>query len=145
MLSTLEERVVNLKEFMWDMMQMLELVKGLTGTRVLNSTRNKLIERNDTLKAMVMALKEETMAMMMALSTIIEELEEELALCRAVVGVSCLQEWVEAMGQRELECGGFQELSKAMTVVEFIVKLGIGKDGLKSSNSKEKGQWWERP
>ncbi|MBA0670568.1 hypothetical protein Goklo_024956, partial [Gossypium klotzschianum] len=35
---------------------------------------------------MMMALKEEIMATMMALSTRIEELEGELALCRAVVG-----------------------------------------------------------
>ncbi|MBA0602772.1 hypothetical protein Gorai_002941 [Gossypium raimondii] len=95
---------------MGDMMEMLELVKRLTGEfesrreqlrdfvleslcsnlekvqGVLNSTRNKFIDRNDALEAMVMALKEEIMATMMALSTIIEELEEELALCRAVVG-----------------------------------------------------------
>ncbi|MFQ6671392.1 hypothetical protein Gotur_035954 [Gossypium turneri] len=35
---------------------------------------------------MVKALKEETMAMTMALSIIIEELEGKLALCRAAVG-----------------------------------------------------------
>ncbi|MFQ6645031.1 hypothetical protein Gotur_019196 [Gossypium turneri] len=35
---------------------------------------------------MMMALKEETMAMTRALSTRIEELEGELALCRAAVG-----------------------------------------------------------
>ncbi|KAK5772055.1 hypothetical protein PVK06_048316 [Gossypium arboreum] len=105
MLSTLEERVVKLEEFIGDMMEMLELVKRLTGEfdsrreqlrdfvleslcsnmekvqGVLNSTRNKLIERNDAFEAMVIALKEETMATMMALSTIIEELKEELALC----------------------------------------------------------------
>ncbi|MBA0752888.1 hypothetical protein Gogos_022301, partial [Gossypium gossypioides] len=44
------------------------------------------MERNDALKAMVMALKEETMVMTMALNTRIEELERELALCRAAVG-----------------------------------------------------------
>ena len=46
----------------------------------------KLTERNDALEAMIMALKEETMATTRALSTRIEELEGELALCRAVVG-----------------------------------------------------------
>ncbi|MBA0802954.1 hypothetical protein Gohar_013209, partial [Gossypium harknessii] len=51
-----------------------------------NSHRDKLTERNYALEAMVMALKEETMVMTMALSTRIEELEAELALCRASVG-----------------------------------------------------------
>ncbi|MBA0570909.1 hypothetical protein Golob_004509 [Gossypium lobatum] len=51
-----------------------------------NSHRDKLSEKNDALEAMVMALKEETMATMMALSTRIEELEVKLDLCRAAVG-----------------------------------------------------------
>ncbi|MBA0730917.1 hypothetical protein Golax_020292 [Gossypium laxum] len=51
-----------------------------------NSHRDKLSERNDAFEAMVKALKEETMATTMALSTRIEELEGELALCRAAVG-----------------------------------------------------------
>ncbi|MFQ6640266.1 hypothetical protein Gotur_014763 [Gossypium turneri] len=51
-----------------------------------NSHRDKLSERNDALEAMMMALKEETIATTKALSTRIEELEEELALCRAAVG-----------------------------------------------------------
>ncbi|MFQ6647521.1 hypothetical protein Gotur_021796 [Gossypium turneri] len=51
-----------------------------------NSHRDKLLERNDPLEAMMMALKEETMATTRALSTRIEELEGELALCRAAVG-----------------------------------------------------------
>ncbi|KAG8503675.1 hypothetical protein CXB51_001657 [Gossypium anomalum] len=51
-----------------------------------NSHRDKLSEGNDALKAMMMALKEETMATTMALSTRREELEVELALCRAAVG-----------------------------------------------------------
>ncbi|KAK5802077.1 hypothetical protein PVK06_029659 [Gossypium arboreum] len=58
--------------------------------KLLDSQIKKLTERKDTLKAMMKALKEETMATMMALSTRIEELEGELSLCRAAMekGVS---------------------------------------------------------
>ncbi|MBA0637764.1 hypothetical protein Godav_025240 [Gossypium davidsonii] len=52
---------------------------------LLNSYRDKLTERNDTLEAMVMALKEETMVTTKALNTRIEELEGELALCQVIV------------------------------------------------------------
>ncbi|KAK5824608.1 hypothetical protein PVK06_019389 [Gossypium arboreum] len=51
-----------------------------------NSHRDKLSEKKNALEAMMMALKEETMATTRALSTRIEELEVELALCRATVG-----------------------------------------------------------
>ncbi|KAK5811608.1 hypothetical protein PVK06_026958 [Gossypium arboreum] len=67
MLSTVEERRDSVQE-------------------LLDSQRNKLTERNDALEAMVKALKEQTMATTMALSTRIEELEGELALYRIVVG-----------------------------------------------------------
>ncbi|MBA0866680.1 hypothetical protein Goshw_023408 [Gossypium schwendimanii] len=53
---------------------------------LLDSQRKKLTERNDALEAMVMALNEETMVTTMALSTIIEKLEGELALYQATVG-----------------------------------------------------------
>ncbi|MBA0742256.1 hypothetical protein Gogos_015330 [Gossypium gossypioides] len=53
---------------------------------LLDSQRKKLTERNDALEAMVKALKKETMATTMTLSTRIEELEGELALCRVAVG-----------------------------------------------------------
>ncbi|MBA0670006.1 hypothetical protein Goklo_024160 [Gossypium klotzschianum] len=53
---------------------------------LLDSQRKKLTERNDALEAMMLALKEETMATTRALSTKIEELDGELALCRATVG-----------------------------------------------------------
>ncbi|MFQ6625447.1 hypothetical protein Gotur_005498, partial [Gossypium turneri] len=43
---------------------------------MLDSQRKKLTERNNALEAMVMALKEETMATTMALSIRIEELME---------------------------------------------------------------------
>ncbi|MFQ6648197.1 hypothetical protein Gotur_021189 [Gossypium turneri] len=42
---------------------------------LLDSQRKKLTERSNALKAMMMALKEETMVMKMALSIRIEELE----------------------------------------------------------------------
>ncbi|MBA0637876.1 hypothetical protein Godav_029409, partial [Gossypium davidsonii] len=79
MLSTVEERVGKLEEFMED-------VKEDSVLELLDSQRKKLTERNDALEAMVKALKEETMATTMALSIRIEELEGELALCRVAVG-----------------------------------------------------------
>ncbi|MFQ6665856.1 hypothetical protein Gotur_032434 [Gossypium turneri] len=51
-----------------------------------NSHRDKLSKRNNALEAMMMALKEETMATTRALSIRIEELEGELALYRAAAG-----------------------------------------------------------
>ncbi|MFQ6645030.1 hypothetical protein Gotur_019196 [Gossypium turneri] len=64
----------------------MEDVKEDKVNELFNSHKDKLSERNDALEAMMMALKEETMAMTRALSTRIEELEGELALCRAAVG-----------------------------------------------------------
>ncbi|MBA0587256.1 hypothetical protein Gorai_000388 [Gossypium raimondii] len=63
----------------------MEKVQG-----ALNFSRNKLMERNDALEPMVMALKEETMATMRVLNTRIEELEGELTLYRTFMdsGVS---------------------------------------------------------
>ncbi|MBA0852010.1 hypothetical protein Goshw_000048 [Gossypium schwendimanii] len=46
-----------------------------------------------------------------------------------------LKLWV---GQ-EVEQRGVQKLSEAMTVVESVVKLGLGKDKLGSSKSEERG------
>ncbi|MBA0582055.1 hypothetical protein Gorai_024207 [Gossypium raimondii] len=43
----------------------------------------------------------------------------------------CAEE--EAQAKKELERGGVQELSKAMTIAESMVKLGLGKDKLKCS------------
>ncbi|KAK5839755.1 hypothetical protein PVK06_008592 [Gossypium arboreum] len=50
-----------------------------------DSYKDKLSDKNDALEAMMMALKEETMATTLALSTRIKELEGELALCRAAI------------------------------------------------------------
>ncbi|MBA0742650.1 hypothetical protein Gogos_015686 [Gossypium gossypioides] len=80
MLLVVEERVDKIEEYMEDVKES-ESVQEL-----LNSHRKKLVERNNTLKVMVMALKEETMATTKALSIRIEELERELSLCRATVG-----------------------------------------------------------
>ncbi|MBA0615949.1 hypothetical protein Godav_016046 [Gossypium davidsonii] len=79
MLSAVEEHVSKLEESMED-------AKEDSVQELLDSQKKKLTERNDTLEAMIMALKEETMATTKALSTRIEELEGELALCRATVG-----------------------------------------------------------
>ncbi|MFQ6630592.1 hypothetical protein Gotur_009813 [Gossypium turneri] len=78
MLSAVEERVGKLEESMEDAKE--DSVQELLGYQ-----RKKLTERNDALEAMMMALKEETMATTRALSTRIEELEGELALCRVAV------------------------------------------------------------
>ncbi|MFQ6656870.1 hypothetical protein Gotur_026789, partial [Gossypium turneri] len=206
MLSAVEERVGKLKESMED-------AKEDSVQELLDSQRKKLTERNDALKAMMMALKEETMTTTRALSTRIEELEGELALCRVAVekGVEnttlnnedrmenyfCakgivddavkfypefveeearaklqgitqrgtvgeyVREFKELMLQvsdvtekeallafqnglkpwvrQEVEQRGVQKLSEAMTVVESVVKLGLGKDKLRSSKSEERG------
>ncbi|MFQ6645029.1 hypothetical protein Gotur_019196, partial [Gossypium turneri] len=106
-LSVVEERVGKLEGSMEDVKEALDGVEdrianwkeqsryyikmSLNSTmdkvnELFNSHKDKLSERNDALEAMMMALKEETMAMTRALSTRIEELEGELALCRAAVG-----------------------------------------------------------
>ncbi|MBA0671466.1 hypothetical protein Goklo_024449 [Gossypium klotzschianum] len=74
MLSAVEVRVGKLEESM-------ENAKKDNVRELLDSQRKKLTERNDALEATMMALKEETMAMTRALSTMMEELEGELALC----------------------------------------------------------------
>ncbi|MFQ6668222.1 hypothetical protein Gotur_033952 [Gossypium turneri] len=81
-LSAVEERVGKLEGSMEDVN--MDKVNEL-----FNSHRDKLSERNDALEAMMMALKEETMATTRTLSTKIEELNGELALCRAAWG----KEW----------------------------------------------------
>ncbi|MFQ6640103.1 hypothetical protein Gotur_015263 [Gossypium turneri] len=107
MLSAVEERVGKLEESMEDAKESSNalgesiddlreqsrdfVTTCLTSQRdnvreLLDSQRKKLTERNNALEAMMMALKEETMATTMALSTRIEELEGELALCQAAVG-----------------------------------------------------------
>ncbi|MFQ6636554.1 hypothetical protein Gotur_013087, partial [Gossypium turneri] len=113
---------------------------------------------------MMMALKEETMATTRALSTRIEELEGELALCRAVVGKGVANAALsnedvpkpkEFVGTRSacdvdnflwrmenyFRAKGIMDdsLSEVMTVTESVVKLGLGKDKLGSSKSEEKG------
>ncbi|MFQ6634142.1 hypothetical protein Gotur_011242, partial [Gossypium turneri] len=96
MLSVVEERVGKLEESMKDAKesgntlgesiddlreQSRDFVTTcLTSQRdnvreLLDSQRKKLTERNDALEALIMALKEETMATTRALSTRIEELE----------------------------------------------------------------------
>ncbi|MBA0673407.1 hypothetical protein Goklo_023957 [Gossypium klotzschianum] len=78
-LSAVEELVRKLEGSMED-------IKKDKVNELFNSHRDKLLERNNALEAMMMALKEETMATTRALSTRIEELEGELALYRAAAG-----------------------------------------------------------
>ncbi|KAK8301352.1 hypothetical protein V6Z11_D04G014000 [Gossypium hirsutum] len=85
-LDGVEDHIANWKEQSRDYVKMS---LGSTMDKVnelFNSHRDKLSERNDALEAMMMALKEETMATTRALTTRIEELEGELALCQAAVG-----------------------------------------------------------
>ncbi|KAK8346433.1 hypothetical protein V6Z12_A07G215000 [Gossypium hirsutum] len=101
MLSAIEVRVGKLEESMEDVKEsdnargesiedMKEQFRDFVTTcltsqrdnvqELLDSQRKKLTERNNALEAMVKALKEETMATTLTLSTRIEELEGELAL-----------------------------------------------------------------
>ncbi|MBA0628056.1 hypothetical protein Godav_022839 [Gossypium davidsonii] len=82
----LREMLSAVKECMGKLEESMEDTKEDSVQELRDSQRKKLTERNNALEAMVMALKKETMAMTMALSTRIEELERELALCRATVG-----------------------------------------------------------
>ncbi|MBA0620895.1 hypothetical protein Godav_006562 [Gossypium davidsonii] len=98
MLFALEGRVINLDESMGDMSETLEVVEGCIAELdtmeekikevvleslgsnmeemlgVLNSTTDKPTMRDNALEVIVIALKEETMAMTRGLSTRIEEL-----------------------------------------------------------------------
>ncbi|MBA0844608.1 hypothetical protein Goarm_023203, partial [Gossypium armourianum] len=49
------------------------------------------------------------------------------------------QDEIGTWQEQEVEQRGVQKLSKAMTVVESVVKLGLGKDKLGSSKFKERG------
>ncbi|MFQ6650207.1 hypothetical protein Gotur_022678 [Gossypium turneri] len=203
MLSAVEECVGKLEESMED-------AKEDNVRELLDSQRKKLTERNDALEAMMMALKEGTMATTRALSTRIEELKGELALCRAAVGngvssaalsnedriehyfrakgivddadkfypkfveeearaklqgitqrgtvgkyvrefrelmlqasnvtdeeaLLAFQKGLKPWVRQEVEQRGVQRLSEAMTVVESMMKLGQGKDKLRSSKSE---------
>ncbi|MBA0875459.1 hypothetical protein Goshw_019647 [Gossypium schwendimanii] len=84
--NVLGKRIYDLCEQSKDFVTMCLTSNRDNVQELLDSQRKKLMERNDALKAMVMALKEETMVMTMALNTRIEELERELALCRAAIG-----------------------------------------------------------
>ncbi|KAK5772302.1 hypothetical protein PVK06_048586 [Gossypium arboreum] len=99
MLSALEGRLVNLKEFIWNVREIIEVVEGHTIEldsmeeqlrefvlkflnsnveaiqRVFNSIVDKLIVRDDVLEAMIMALKEQ-----------IDELKRELVICKVALG-----------------------------------------------------------
>ncbi|MBA0824533.1 hypothetical protein Goarm_021199 [Gossypium armourianum] len=84
--NALEESIDKLREQTKDFVTMRLTSNRDSMQELLDSQRKKLTERNDALEAMVNTLKEETMDTTMALSTRIEELEGELALCREAVG-----------------------------------------------------------
>ncbi|MBA0798720.1 hypothetical protein Gohar_009283 [Gossypium harknessii] len=83
---TLGENINDLKEQSREFVTMCLTSQRDSVQELLDSQRKKLMERNDVLESMVKALKKETMATMMALSTRIEELEGELALCGTAMG-----------------------------------------------------------
>ncbi|MBA0691915.1 hypothetical protein Goari_009516 [Gossypium aridum] len=84
--NTLREIIDNLREQPKDFVAMCFSSNKDIMQELIDSQMKKLTERNDALEAMVMTLKKKTMVTMMALSTRIDELEGELALCRAAVG-----------------------------------------------------------
>ncbi|KAK8259601.1 hypothetical protein V6Z12_D13G067500 [Gossypium hirsutum] len=84
-LDGVKDHIANWKEQFRDYVKMSLDSTMDKVNELFNSHKVKLSERNGALEAMIMALKEETMPTMRALSTRIEELEGELALCRAVV------------------------------------------------------------
>ncbi|MBA0852100.1 hypothetical protein Goshw_001222 [Gossypium schwendimanii] len=124
---------------------------------LLDSQRKKLTERNNDFEAMMMALKEETMATTKALSTRIEELKRELALCQAAVGkevssaalsneeVPKLKEFAGIRSAYDVDnfLWKMEHHFRAKGIVDdavvSVVKLGLGKDKLGSSKFKERG------
>ncbi|MBA0677839.1 hypothetical protein Goari_019226 [Gossypium aridum] len=79
--NALEESIDKLREQTKDFVTMCLTSNRDSVQELLDSQRKQLTERNDALEAMVNTLKEEPMDTTMALSTRIEELEGELALC----------------------------------------------------------------
>ncbi|KAH1129180.1 hypothetical protein J1N35_000558 [Gossypium stocksii] len=84
--NALGERINDLWEQSKDFVTMCLTCHRDNLQELLDSQRKKLKEKNDALEAMVMALKEVTIATTMALTIRIEELEGELALFQAIVG-----------------------------------------------------------
>ncbi|KAH1129732.1 hypothetical protein J1N35_001110 [Gossypium stocksii] len=140
--NVLRERIEDLRERSKDFVTMCLTYQRDSMQELLDSHKKKPSEGNDALEDMVKALKEETMATMMALSTRIEELKGELVLCQAAVGKDS-QVWhlVTSMSRSQKSLWGqdVQKLSEAMMVVESVVKLGLGNDKLGSSKFEERG------
>ncbi|MBA0877230.1 hypothetical protein Goshw_016251 [Gossypium schwendimanii] len=88
--NALGESIDDLREQSRDFVTMCLTFQRDSVQTLLDSQKKKLTERNNAFEAMMMALKEETMATTRALSIKIEELKGELALYRAAVekGVS---------------------------------------------------------
>ncbi|MBA0746024.1 hypothetical protein Gogos_008572 [Gossypium gossypioides] len=84
--NTLGESIDDLREQSRDFVTMCFTSNRYNVQELIDSQRKKLTEISDALEAIVMSLNEKIMVTTMALSTRIEELEGELALCRATVG-----------------------------------------------------------
>ncbi|MBA0876220.1 hypothetical protein Goshw_020162, partial [Gossypium schwendimanii] len=155
--NALGENIEDLREQSRDIVTMCLTSQRDSVQVLLDSQRKKLTERNDALEAMMMALKEEIMATTRALSTRIEELEGELALCRAAVGKGMANATLsnedvpkpkEFVGTRSAcDVDNFlwrmENYFRAKGIVDdavkSVVKLGLGKDKLGSSKSEERG------
>ncbi|KAG8480150.1 hypothetical protein CXB51_024940 [Gossypium anomalum] len=88
--NVLRESIEDLRKQSRDFVTMCLTSQRDSVQELLDSQKKKLAKRNDALKAMMKALKEETTATTMALSTRIDKLEGELAFCQAVVGKGVL-------------------------------------------------------
>ncbi|KAH1047317.1 hypothetical protein J1N35_038101 [Gossypium stocksii] len=84
--NALGESIDDLREQSRDFVTMCPTSNRDTIQELLDSQGKKLTKRNDALEAMVIALKKETIGTTKALSTIIEKLKVELALCRVTMG-----------------------------------------------------------
>ncbi|KAH1063937.1 hypothetical protein J1N35_028924 [Gossypium stocksii] len=155
-LDVVKGRTEDLKELLKDF-----VIKSFSSNveklqKLLNSIRNKLTERNDAFEAMVMALKEEKMITMRALSTRIEEFNGELVLCRETMDRGVLSATLncevdvlkpkEFVGRRSAyDMDNFlwrmEQYFYAKGIMDdanFVIKLGLGKDKLESSEFKKR-------
>ncbi|MBA0662823.1 hypothetical protein Goklo_006892 [Gossypium klotzschianum] len=125
MLLDFESHVIHIDKSMGEVKETLEVVEGSIDkldqmkeqfkeymTKALNSNMDalqalfntivaKIMKKNDALEAGMITIKEENEAIMMTLNTKIEELKEELVVCRVVVGKWEIEQYFLAMGMKD--------------------------------------------
>ncbi|MBA0700491.1 hypothetical protein Goari_027202 [Gossypium aridum] len=108
-----------------------------------NSHKDKLSDRNNALEAMMLALKEETMATVMALSTRIEELERELALVCGDKACTRCGQFLEEDGQ--CPKGIVDDMIKVNTASMFLTDIELLWWQGRTTNKRqcEIGMWQE--